>query len=259
MKEENIQDIWQQYIEERSPELRDKLLVHYLPVVKYVVGRLAPALPPHVDRADLISIGVLGLVDAIARFDLSKKTKFETYAVPRIKGEIIDHLRTLDWVPRSIRAKITALEKCYEEILVATGQRADEKTICERMEISPEDYNRLMEYYTCLTFLSLNQVLGTDSNAANPVELADMVHDQKAVSPRKSAQEHETRDILTAAIDELSDQERLSVVLYYYQELMLKEIGTVLNVSESRVSQILASAIMHLRAKLKKFKEILPE
>ena len=256
MKEENIQDTWERYIEERSPELRDRLLVNYLPVVKYVVGRLAPSLPPHVDRADLISIGILGLVDAIARFDLGKNTKFETYAVPRIKGEIIDHLRSLDWVPRSIRARITTLEKCYEEILVTTGQRADEKTICEHMKISADDYNRLMEYYTCLTFLSLNQLLGSESSSANPVELADVIKDEKAISPRRSAQDRETRDILSQAINELSDQERLSVVLYYYQELMLKEIGIVLSVSESRVSQILASAIMHLRAKLKKFKEI---
>ncbi len=257
MDETPISDILQQYCKTRSGELRDRLLTAYLPLVKYVVGRVGVTLPQHVDRADLISIGILGLIDALSRFDPGKETKFETYAVTRIRGEIIDYLRSIDWVPRSIRSRISALEHCYEELLVQTGQRADEKTICERLNLSSDEYARLMEYYTSLSLLSLNQVIDPGSSSPGS-ELGDMIEDPRSRSPRNSAQHHEMREILTHAIDELSNSERLAVVLYYYQELMLKEIGQVLKVSESRVSQILATALIHLKTKLKKFKELRP-
>lgn len=257
MDQENIAKVWVDYIKSPTPATRDILLENYLELVKIVVGRVGASLPSHIDRKDLISIGIIGLVDAISKFDPSKETKFETYASTRIRGQIIDHLRSMDWVPRSIRSKINVLEKCYEEHLVNTGTRADQKTICEKLNMTSREYTKLMGYYTSLTLLSLNQHVDSGAEADKRVELGDIIKDHNSPSPRLKAQYHEVRNILTKAIGELSKQERLAVVLYYYQELMLKEIGVVLKVSESRVSQILAGAMIHLRIKLKKFKDIL--
>jgi RNA polymerase sigma factor for flagellar operon FliA len=220
--EEDMRSLWVEYRRTGDKQLRDRLILTYAPLVKYVAGRLGSGLPAHVDDDDLVSYGLLGLIGAIERFDPEREIKFETYALGRIKGAIIDELRSLDWVPRSIRARAREIERAIAENL---------------MEISRTSIAALDELWTV-------------SAGGDQVALIDTIEDPTGPSPTTALDETELREAMADAIARLPEREKLVVTLYYYEELTLREIGEVLGVTESRVSQLHTKAILRLKARL---------
>jgi RNA polymerase sigma factor FliA len=224
--------------------------VAYSPLVKYVAGRMSSGLPAHVEEADLISYGLGGLISAIQRFDLTREIKFETYAITRIRGAIIDELRTLDWVPRSVRARARAIERANMK-LEARYQRAptDEEMAAE-MEISLGDFQDFLLQISNSTIVALDELWSTADSTGDSVSLLDTLPDRGAPDPQNLVDQSELRDRIADAIAALPEREKLVVALYYYENLTLREIGEVLGVTESRVSQLHTKAVLRLRSKL---------
>ncbi|NWG13357.1 MAG: FliA/WhiG family RNA polymerase sigma factor [Acidobacteria bacterium] len=233
---------------------RDQLILEHLPQIKYIAQRISTKLPSHVELNDLISAGVLGLLDAIEKFDPLRGVKFKTYAELRIKGAILDSLRNLDWAPRSLRKKSKDLEKVYRELEQRLGRPASDKEVCDEMEISLEEYYELIDQIKGLNLGSF-QELAPHDDEKNSEPLVRYVPDAPQMDPFFVFHKSEIRNILGGAIDALPKKERLVVSLYYYDELTMKEIGKVLGVNESRVSQLHTKAMLRLRTKLRKVKD----
>lgn len=227
-----------------SGEERDQLVETYLPHVKFIADRIAVKLPPSVEADDLYSAGVIGLIDAIDKFDTLRGVLFKTYAELRIRGAILDSLRELDWVPRSVRRRAREVEAAYAEIEQQKGRPAEEMEVAVRLGMNLRDFHSLMSELQGLTITGLDQ--GEDDD--------DSRHKQIVLDPRDTPlsnfEKTELRDNLAAAIDELPERERQVIALYYVEELTMKEIGQVLGVTESRVSQMRTQAIVRLRGKL---------
>jgi len=246
----DLASLWASYKETEDRVLRERLILNYSPLVKYVAGRLSTNLPQTVDTADLISYGIFGLIDAIDKFDLERGIKFETYAIARIKGAIIDELRALDWVPRSVRARAREIENAY----VVLENRL--RRVPTDAEVSAEMNITLKEYQTILTKLSYTSVVsfeelwssGTEKDEKSNV--LSTIEDETADNPVQIFESTEIKDILARAIDRLPEREKTVIALYYYEGLTLKEIGEVLGVTESRVSQLHTKAVLRLRARL---------
>ena len=233
---------------------RDQLILEHLPQIKYIAQRISTKLPSHVELNDLVSAGILGLLDAISKFDVSRGVKFKTYAELRIKGAILDSLRNLDWAPRSLRKKSKDLEKVYRELEQKLGRPASDKEVCDEMEISLEEYYELIDQIKGLNLGSF-QELAPHDDEKNSEPLVRYVPDAPQMDPFFMFHKSEIRGILGGAIDALPKKERLVVSLYYYDELTMKEIGRVLGVNESRVSQLHTKAMLRLRNKLRKVKD----
>jgi len=233
---------------------RDQLIIEHLPQIKYIAQRISTKLPSHVELNDLVSAGVLGLLDAIAKFDVSRGVKFKTYAELRIKGAILDSLRNLDWAPRSLRKKSKDLEKVYRDLEQRLGRPANDKEVCDEMEISLEEYYELIDQIKGLNLGSF-QELAPHDDEKNSEPLVRYVPDAPQMDPFFVFHRSEVRNILGGAIDTLPKKERLVVSLYYYDELTMKEIGKVLGVNESRVSQLHTKAMLRLRNKLRRVKD----
>jgi RNA polymerase sigma factor for flagellar operon FliA len=250
-REEDVQRLWEIYTRTRNPAIKEKLLVHYLPVVKYVVGRMMLNLPSSVNYDDLMSAGTMGLLAAIDRFDINMGVKFETYVVPRIRGAILDELRTLDWVPRSIRAKARKLEKAIMHIEAQLGRMATAEEIARELEMDLEEYEEMLSKISATSMFSLDREISDvgDGNGS----LYDLIRNAKSDDPVEKLEEEELQNLLVEFLNSLPENERLVLALYYYEDLTLKEIGMVLGVSESRVSQIHTKAIQRLRKKLKDY------
>lgn len=244
--------LWKEYKETGSKSAREKLILKYTPFVKRIVGRLAMNLPDNVDRDDLISYGMLGLIDAIEKFSLDKNVKFETYAQMRISGAIYDELRQLDWAPRSLRQKVKILEKVISELSSKLGRTPRDDEIAKEMNISLEDLYKLYNESKKSLLISLDEEY-EDSDGSSTRR--DYVGDNGELSPHKYLEKQEIKQILADALKELSERERLVITLYYYEELTLKEIAQILDVTASRVSQLHTKAILRLRGKLNKFSE----
>jgi len=244
-----LHDLWKRYKSSGDDRARERLVVAYSPLVKYVAGRMSSGLPAHVDEADLISYGLGGLISAIERFDLSREIKFETYAITRIRGAIIDELRTLDWVPRSVRARARQIERANTK-LEARYQRAptDEEMAAE-LAISPEDFQDALLQISNSTIVALDE-LWHISDGGDQVSLLDTLPDRRAPDPLQVVDQRELRERIADAIAALPEREKLVVALYYYENLTLREIGEVLGVTESRVSQLHTKAVLRLRSKL---------
>jgi len=250
---DSVEKLWKRYLLKRTDaDAKDGLILNYLPLVKYVAGRLAITLPSHVDINDLVSSGVIGLISALENFEPKFKTKFETYAIIRIRGAMLDELRALDWVPRSMREKFVALQRAHVSLEQELGRPARDDEVAERLQISVEDLDSLMKEERSVAFLSLNELLNPDDGERKAVSMIDSVHDESQPSPFAAVDTKEKRAILAQAITELPEQERIVIALYYYEQLMLKEIGAVLGISESRVSQIHTKALMRLSGKLRR-------
>lgn len=248
-KEQNrIEQLWRKYKEEQDLQAREELLEEYLPLVKYVAGRLAMNLPSNVETCDLESFGFFGLLDALEKFDASRNVKFQTYAATRIRGAIIDGLRSMDWVPRSTRAKVRRLENQVYELTNELGRNPNNQEIAAALGVSPEEYYALLTEMKGLNLFSLDETVAHEEAGEN-LKILDLVVDPEILPDAKLVEE-ESLDELTKAVEELSEREQLVLALYYHEELTLKEIGHVLEVSESRVSQIHTKAIMTLRSKL---------
>jgi len=231
---------------------KEKLVMKYLPLVKYVVDRLPVSSLPQVPREDLIGSGIIGLLKALESFDSSRGVKFETYAIPRIKGAIMDELRRLDWVPRSLRQKVNLLEKTYACLEKKLGRCPTDKEISQELDISEQELYKLYTQMNYSSLISLNDKFEEDERV-----LIEKVASTNSEDPLEVLKKKDIKKLLKKALERLSLRERMIVILYYYEELTLKEIGHILGISESRVSQIHGKIMLKLRSRLAMFRESL--
>lgn len=243
---DELSKLWARFKSTADPRARDLLIVHYSPLVKFVAGRVGAGLPRNVDQADLVSYGVFGLIDAIDRFEPERGFKFETYAISRVKGAILDELRALDWVPRSVRSKAREIERSMSELEHRIQRSPSETELADHMSIDVEDLRDNLAEISNLGLLALDEVFSAEGGAS----LGDMVADPSGLSPEAAFQREETRRVLADSINRLPDRERLVLTLYYYEGLTLAEIGDVLGVTESRVCQIHAKSVISLRNRM---------
>lgn len=244
-----VNQLWVDYKATGSNELRDQLILHYAPLVKYVAGRVAVGLPQNVEQADLFSYGVFGLIDAIAKFDLDRGYKFETYAIARIKGAILDELRSTDWVPRSVRAKARAVERAYARLEADLHRGPTDAELAEALGLTEEQFANLLNQIFFVGLVALDEIVYVGVERNEPVSLGDSLPDANH-GPMAVFEIEETRQALADAISRLPEREKVVLTLYYYEGLTLAEIGQVLRVTESRICQIHTKAVLHLRAKL---------
>jgi RNA polymerase sigma factor FliA len=228
---------------------RERLILHYAPLVKYVASRVATGLPASVDQADLVSYGMFGLIDALEKFDLGRGNKFETYAIPRIKGAIIDELRAMDWVPRSVRFKAREIEKAYSDLESIQKRAPTEKEVAARLGVTLRELHEVINQISFVQVVQLDEILSVGSDRGEQVSLLDTLAD-RSTDPTTSLEGQETRGMLAAAINSLSEREKIVVTLYYFEGLTLAEIGEILALTESRVCQIHTKAVGQLRLQL---------
>lgn len=253
---ENVteEELWKEYRKTHKQEIRDTLIKQYAPLVKYVAGKISVGMPQNVDFDDLVGFGVFGLFDAIEKFDPEKHVKFKTYAVTRIRGAIFDELRSIDWVPRSVRQKTREIEDTIQSLEASLGRSASDNEIAKAMNMSREQYNLVVLKVRGTSILSLNDVWFTGDDS-DKVSIQDSIESPTSLQPDSIAEKDEIRRVIVQAINELPDKEKKVLVLYYYEDLTLKEIGKVLEVTESRISQLHTKAIMRLRSKLTNVKK----
>jgi RNA polymerase sigma factor for flagellar operon FliA len=249
LEEKTEEEFWQTYRQTRDPEIREIFIKQYAPLVKYVAGKVAIGMPNNVEFDDLVGFGVFGLLDAIDKFDPDKNVKFKTYAVTRIRGAIFDELRTIDWVPRSVRQKTREVEDAIGTLEAQLGRTATDQEIANYLRLDEKEFAKLMRQMSTATMLSLNDVwFSGDEN--DKVSIGDSIESPSSLNPDIIVEKDEIRRVIVEAIEELPDKEKKILVLYYYEDLTLKEIGEVLEVTESRVSQLHTKAILRLRSKL---------
>lgn len=242
--------MWVKYKEDRSPEAREQLILHYSPLVKYVAGRVSSGLPPSVEFGDLVSYGVFGLLDAIDKYDPGRGIKFETYAIARIKGAIIDELRADDWVPRSVRFKAREIERAYIALESELRRIPTDEEVAEKLGVTLDEYLNLLGKMSLISLVALDELWTVSGDRPDKISLADTVEDVKVKDPSKTFEIEEMKDMIAAAINHLPERERIVVSLYYFEGLTMREIGEVLSVTESRVCQMHTKAILRLRARL---------
>jgi RNA polymerase sigma factor for flagellar operon FliA len=235
--------------EGRRKELRDRLILTYAPLVKFVAGRLGSTLPSHVDEQDLVSYGLLGLIGAIERFDPDREIKFETYAISRIRGSILDELRSLDWVPRSVRTRAREIERAIAELERRLHRAPTDEEIAGRIGITIEELEESLTDIARTSMASIDE-LWSPSAGGDQIALIDTIEDEHGPNPEADLEQGEMREALGEAIARLPEREKLVITLYYYEELTLREIGEVLGVTESRVSQLHTKAVLRLKARL---------
>jgi RNA polymerase sigma factor for flagellar operon FliA len=250
VRQQDLKETWTRYKNDGDEKARETLVLAYSPLVKFVAGRMSSGLPAHIEEADLISYGLLGLIGAIERFDLSREIKFETFAVARIKGSIIDELRSLDWVPRSVRAKAREIEATQTKLEHELGRAPTDQEVADRLEISVEDFQESLLQISNSTVVALDELWTVSDSSGDQVSLLDTMRDPNAVDPAKELGVSELKDRLAHAISRLPEREKLVIALYYYENLTLREIGEVLGVTESRVSQLHTKAVLRLKARL---------
>lgn len=248
---ENVNALWAEYGSTRGREVRERLVLSYLDLVKYIVGRMPQATIPGVDYDDLLGYGVVGLIDAVERFDLSRGVKFETYAMTRIRGAIIDHLRNMDWVPRSVRQKARQIQQAIGSVESRLDRQATDRDIAEELGIDIDTFDRWTWEISRGAYLSLDELIAVDE-AHNAATLLDFVSDDASPDPEMVMEVEELQNALAAAIDALPERDRMVISLYYYDELTVKEIAVILGVSESRVSQLHTRAMMRIRVDVKR-------
>lgn len=244
------QTIWENYKRNLDPETRDKLLRQYLPLVKNVASRMALGFPKSVELNDLVNTGVIGLIEAFNNFDPARGVKFETYAVPRIRGAILDELRALDWVPRSTRAKSREIERAMTKLENELGRTPTDSELAKHMSISAEELQAAKGDVSSTTLLSLDELISREDDNRQ-VPRVETIENAAFNNVLSDLERNELRSFLVNSISVLTEQERLVVALYYYEELTLKEIGEVMLISESRVSQIHTKAVLRLRSMIK--------
>ncbi len=238
--------LWQAYKSNGDAAAKDQLLMHYVPLVKHVVRRMMPKYNSHNEYDDMISSGTIGLIDAVDKFDLAHGVKFETYAVTRIRGEILDYMRSQDWAPSSLRKKINTISATYDELEGLTGDTPSDSVVAEKLGIPVSQVQKVMSKTHAFNLVNFEDTLS--SCYTSPADVSGSWED----TPENLTVNKEVKRILAEVIDELPDKERLVITLYYYEELMLKEIAEILRVSESRVSQIHSKVLSRMKGKLQK-------
>jgi RNA polymerase sigma factor FliA len=245
-----LQDLWRRYKATGDERARERLVVAYSPLVKYVAGRMSSALPAHVEEADLISYGLGGLIAAIERFDPGRDIRFETYAMARIRGAIIDELRTLDWVPRSVRARAREFERVNTKLEARLHRAPTDDEMASELEISLEELQNTLLAIANSTIVALDELWTVSDSTGDQVSLLDTLADDAAEDPQALVERSSFRDRVADAIVALPEREKMVIALYYYENLTLREIGEILGVTESRVSQLHTKAVLRLRSKL---------
>lgn len=246
--EAGIVALWQAFGEHRDQELRDRLVLHYAPLVKYVAGRVGTGLPSHVEVSDLIQSGIFGLVDAIEKFEPERGLKFETYAMQRIRGAILDDLRAQDWVPRSVRSRARDLERALERLEAKLQRTASDTELADELEVSQDELRELFAQLQMTSVVALDDLISAGGRGT--ASLAETLPDDRAEDPVAALVDRDSRRQLAEAVERLSERDRIVVTLYYFENLTLAEIGKVLGVTESRVCQLHTRAVLRLRAKL---------
>ncbi len=242
----SIQEVWIEFKKCSTEPLRNKLMEHYLPLVKYNAERIHTKLPDEVDVEDLMSAGIFGLMDAIDAFDMERGVKFETYCAPRIRGAILDELRSMDWVPRLVRSRSSQVDQARKSLEMALGRAPTEEELAGKLNVSKDEYKKIRKDAGAVGVVSLSRKwFETDSN--KDVREIDVLEDPRQVNPFSAVQRGDLKDLVTKG---LSRAERLIVVLYYYEQMTMKEIGVTLDLSESRVSQMHSSILARLKAQL---------
>ncbi len=249
LKAIELRDLWRRYKDDGDPRARERLVLAYSPLVKYVAGRMGSGLPSHVDDADLISYGLLGLITAIERFEPERQIKFETFAITRIKGSIIDELRSLDWVPRSVRSRAREIERANAKLEHQLHRAPTDEEMASALEISVEEFQESLVKIANSSVVALDELWTVSDSSGDQVSLLDTIHDEHAVDPAAEMDVVEMKDRLGDAIGRLPEREKLVVALYYYENLTLREIGEVLGVTESRVSQLHTKAVLRLKSR----------
>jgi RNA polymerase sigma factor for flagellar operon FliA len=248
--ESAIAELWREFKASGEERLRERLILHYSPLVKYVAGRVGVGLPPNIEQADLVSYGIFGLIDAIEKFDLERAIKFETYAISRIKGAIIDELRAIDWIPRSVRYKAREVEKAYAALEAKLHRSPTEAEVAEELGIKLEDLHTIFSQVSFVNVVALDELMSAGQERGDKLSLVDTLEDTKAEDPVAAFETEETKYLLAKAINTLPEREKIVVTLYYYEGLTLAEIGQVLGVTESRICQMHTKAVLQLRGKL---------
>ena len=244
--------IWHAFKSSGDVDARERLILQYAPLVKYVASRVATGLPASVDQADLVSYGMFGLIDALQKFEPVRGNKFETYAIPRIRGAIIDELRAMDWVPRSVRFKQREIEKALADLESMLKRQPTEKELAERLGMSMHELHEVITQISFVSVLALDETVSVGADRGEKVSLVDTLAD-KGFDPSTGVESQETRGLLAAAINELSEREKIVVTLYYFEGLTLAEIGDILGVTESRVCQIHTKAVGVLRGQMTEY------
>jgi RNA polymerase sigma factor for flagellar operon FliA len=248
--EEAIASLWREFKDTGDTSLRERLILHYSPLVKYVAGRVGVGLPPNIEQADLVSYGIFGLIDAIEKFDLARAIKFETYAISRIRGAIIDELRSIDWIPRSVRYKAREVEKAYASLEAKLRRTPTEQEVAAELDISTTELRAIFSQVSFVNVLALDELLNSGGEKGDKLSLVDTLEDSKAEDPVQAFEAEEMKYLLAGAINTLPEREKIVVTLYYYEGLTLAEIGQVLGVTESRICQMHTKAVLQLRGKL---------
>ncbi len=244
-----ITKLWEDYKAAGSIDDRNKLVVHYSPLVKYVAGRLSAGLPNSIEQADLVSYGMFGLIDAINKFEPSRGNKFETYAMSRIRGSIIDELRSIDWVPRSLRAKARAVEKAYTKLEHELLRTPTDTEVADELGTTEEELQNVFTQISFFGLVALEETVSVGADRSESVTLGDTIPDP-GLGPVGAFEVEETKQILAQTLNRLPEREKIVLTLYYYEGLTLGEIGGVLGITESRVCQIHTKAVIQLRSKL---------
>jgi RNA polymerase sigma factor FliA len=243
-----VEALWRSYTADHDPAVREQLILNYAPLVKYVAGRVAVGMPANVEHADLVSYGIFGLMDAIEKFDVSKGFKFETYAITRIKGAIIDELRSVDWVPRSVRSKARKLEAAMQRLESLLHRSPSEEELAAELEWTVDELQETLAKVSMTSMAALDEVL--DVGEGDRIALVDTLQDLHTILPEESFDDLETKQMLRTAMTRLSEREQTVLALYYFEGMTLAQVGDVLGVTESRICQIHTKAVLSLRAKL---------
>ncbi len=254
MDEAGKRKLLEEYAETKTPEIREKIILEYAPLVKVVAGRLSMYLGYNVEYDDLVGYGIFGLIDAIDKFDCMKEVKFETYASLRIRGAILDQIRKMDWIPRTIRQKQKKIDSVIKEIELTTGRNATEEEIAIGLGISEEEYIEWQSQMKITGLVSLNEYMEQGSDVSQDYSRHTT---SRYVSPEENVEKEELSKVLGEALELLTEKERKVITLYYYEELTLKEISSILDVSESRISQLHTRALQKMKGKMGDYMEIL--
>ncbi len=248
--EQMLRDAKEKYSQIPS-SLKEQIVLEHTPLIRYIVNRIAVRLPSHIDLDDLHNTGVIGLMDAIEKYDPEKNCKFKTYAEFRIKGAILDQLRSLDWVPRSVRQKSRRLERAYGEVEQRLGRSASEEEVADSLGLQIEKFHELLNQVRGVSLVNLEELRGTGADGERTGSYADIVEDVHSENPFATFKLHEMKQLIADTISSLPEKERLVISFYYYEDLNMKEIGSILGITESRVCQIHTKSILRLRSKLK--------
>lgn len=252
MNKVSKEKLWEMYQTKRTPELREQIILEYAPLVKVVAGRLSMYLGYNVEYDDLVSYGIFGLIDAIDKFDMDKEVKFETYASLRIRGAILDQIRKMDWIPRTVRQKQKKIDEAVKRVEMQTGKTALDEEVARELGLSSEELMEWQSQLKITNVVSLNEFI---EQGSEPV--MDARHNSHFIQPEEQVQETELREKLQEAMEHLTEKEKKVILLYYYEDLTLKEISKVLEVSESRISQLHTKALSKMQKTMGAYMEIL--